>query len=179
MCIFTSSMIGCTGSSVPRWTVRRKWCSISIRMNRTGCRSQERNTGLTTLVSGQGTIMKSPGPCAVANIGCLFVKYRQRITLRRYRSGFMRIRRCSGRDSSGWTTLIGKVPNDKRCANRFNVSDFAIFSKLLTLTYCCGIFMVSLYCNRRKLDMKLYPREQYLAKIRKFYHAPDLIKVIT
>ena len=24
--------------------------------------------------------------------------------------------------------------------------------------------------------MKLYPREQYLAKIRKFYHAPDLIK---
>ena len=27
--------------------------------------------------------------------------------------------------------------------------------------------------------MKLYPREQYLAKIRGFYHAPDLIKVIT
>ena len=26
--------------------------------------------------------------------------------------------------------------------------------------------------------MKLYPREQYLAKIRKFYHAPDLIKLI-
>ena len=45
------------------------------------------------------------------------MKYRQRITLRRYWSGFMRIRRCSGRDSSGWTTLIGKVPNDKRCAN--------------------------------------------------------------
>ncbi len=43
-----------------------------------------------------------PGPCAVANTGCLFVKYRPRITLRRYRSGFMRIRRCSGRDSSGW-----------------------------------------------------------------------------
>ena len=39
--------------------------------------------------------------------------------------------------------------------------------------------MANLYCNRRKLDMKLYPREQYLAKIRKFYHAPDLIKVIT
>ena len=27
--------------------------------------------------------------------------------------------------------------------------------------------------------MKLYPREQYLAKMRGFYHAPDLIKVIT
>ena len=27
--------------------------------------------------------------------------------------------------------------------------------------------------------MKLYPREQYLAKIRGFYHASDLIKVIT
>ena len=88
------------------YMVRKKifpFSSISIRMNRTGCRNRERNTGLTTVVSGQGTKMKLPGLCAVENTGYLFVKYRQRITLRQYRSGFMRIRRCSGRDSSGWT----------------------------------------------------------------------------
>ena len=63
-----------------------------------------------------------------------------------------------GTGSSEWLNLIIK---DVQFV--FNVSVFDIFSKSLTLTCCCGVFMVRLYCNRRKLDMKLYPREQYLA----------------
>jgi len=63
----------------------------------------------------------------------------------------------------------------------FNVSDFEKNTKTLTLNLIFGIGSVSIdrRKNRKVITVEWFPRENYLKKIRDFYHAADIIKVIT
>lgn len=72
---------------------------------------------------------------------------------------------------SVWRTIIPE----------FNVGVLKLFTKTPTLNWLFALILIS--CNEENLEgkdyMDWYPRENYLKKIRDFYHTPDIIKVIT